>query len=182
MNSGKSDIKSKRAKLLQKKADKQRAITKPIQISSSEDEHPLPLPVQKRRSSTPTPHQSSQKFNVFNIDKLKKIEIDAKPALSNELVIEETTNDFPMQHTEARALFSYRLEGNESTKYVSDLYLDQRIKKIAEEEIVRANAEKEQKTGEKMEVIDAVDKENKEEGKEEVEEEKKERNRPIRYF
>lgn len=42
-----------------------------------------------------------------------------------------------MIHSDARSLFSYRIEGNESTKYVSDLYLEQRLKKIAEEQDAR---------------------------------------------
>jgi hypothetical protein len=53
--------------------------------------------------------------------------------VQKELLIEENTNEHPMQHTEARALFTYKIEGNDSTKYVSDLYLEQRVKKIAEE-------------------------------------------------
>jgi hypothetical protein len=50
MKSGKSDIKSKKAKLQDKKMDKTKPVIKPIQISSSEDEQPLPI--QKRRTST----------------------------------------------------------------------------------------------------------------------------------
>lgn len=58
-----------------------------------------------------------------------------------------------MQHGDARLLFSYRIEGQESSKYVSDLYLEQRIKKIAEEEQNRlaAIAEEEKKEEEKRE-------------------------------
>jgi hypothetical protein len=42
-----------------------------------------------------------------------------------------------MVHTDARSLFTYRIEGNESSKYISDLYLEQRLKKIAEEQDAR---------------------------------------------
>lgn len=58
-----------------------------------------------------------------------------------------------MQHNEARSLFSYRIEGHETSKYVSDLYLDQRLKKIAEEEQNRltAAAEEEKKEREERE-------------------------------
>lgn len=54
-----------------------------------------------------------------------------------------------MHHVEARALFTYRIEGNDSTKYVSDLYLEQRVKKMAEEEVAKVAAgEKQEKEGE----------------------------------
>lgn len=72
-----------------------------------------------------------------------------------------------MQHSDARALFSYRIEGQETSKYVSDLYLEQRIKKIAEEEQNRLNAQAE---------------EEKKESAEKEEEEKEERKRASRYF
>lgn len=74
MQSGKADIKSKKAKLGEKKQQKQKIIAKPIEISSEEEEQ-LPLPIQKRRSSQKNINQTPKHFNVFNIDRLKKIEI-----------------------------------------------------------------------------------------------------------
>lgn len=70
-----------------------------------------------------------------------------------------------MQHNDARALFSYRIEGHETSKYVSDLYLDQRIKKIAEEEQNRltAIAEEEKRESEKKEGKEGKDEEAEEE-------------------
>jgi hypothetical protein len=35
-----------------------------------------------------------------------------------------------MQHPEARALLTYKIDGTDATKYVSDLYLHQRVQKI----------------------------------------------------
>jgi anthranilate phosphoribosyltransferase len=88
------------------------------------------------------------------------------------LVVEENDKENPMQHTEARALFAYRIEGNESTKYVSDLYLEQRVKKMAEDELAKVASAIEEKKGEaKLE-----------EDNEDAKEEKEERKRAGRYF
>lgn len=77
MRSGKSEIKSKKAKLSEKQQRKQKLTVKPIEISSSEDEPPLPMPVQARRSpSRLPPADHPRTYNVFNIDRLRKVEVE----------------------------------------------------------------------------------------------------------
>jgi hypothetical protein len=77
MQIGKSDIKSKKDKLAEKKQQKKKLTVKPIEISSSEEELHQPIPIQTRRSPPKvTPTETNRRFNVFNIDRLKKIEID----------------------------------------------------------------------------------------------------------
>lgn len=112
MHGGKADIKSKKTKLQEKRQDKLKNIAKPIQISSEEEEQ-LPLPVQKRRSTSSAPQPQTKPFNLFNIDRLKKVEPDPLRTLQPlQLTVEENVRENPLQHTDARALFTYRIEGN----------------------------------------------------------------------
>jgi hypothetical protein len=77
MQIGKSDIKSKKDKLAEKKNHKKKLTVKPIEISSSEGESHKAIPIQTRRSPPKvTPTEKNRRYNVFNIDRLKKIEIE----------------------------------------------------------------------------------------------------------
>ena len=48
----------------------------------------------------------------------------------SELGVVEEIGSSPMHHSDARTLLSYKREGDASTKYVSDVYLHERVQKI----------------------------------------------------
>ena len=60
-----------------------------------------------------------------------------------EIGVVEEVGAQPMHHSDARALLSYKKEGDTSTKYVSDLYLQERVQKI---ELALGNLSRKQKT------------------------------------
>lgn len=69
--------------------------------------------IEKRRTKPAKQSDLPAKFNNINIDKLKRVEYEPNRAFldQKELLIEETNHDHPMQHSDARSLFSYRIEG-----------------------------------------------------------------------
>lgn len=76
MPSAKSDIQSKKTKQAEKEQRRQKMTVKPIEISSSEEEPPTNNKSnQTRNPPPPLVQQPPRKFNVFNIDRLKKIEV-----------------------------------------------------------------------------------------------------------
>lgn len=72
MRSGKSEIKSKRTKLQEKKNEKGRIASKAIELSSEED-LPADEKIEKRRAKPVKQGEPPAKYNNINIDKLKRV-------------------------------------------------------------------------------------------------------------
>lgn len=130
MSASKSSIKSKQAKQ-SPRAPRQLSRSAPTIEISSDSPSLDPLPIQKRRPTPLPAAPASLKINHFNQERFRKVDyVPASTPDTPSLLIVTCDAQDPMQHSETRALLTYKIDGTDATKYVSDLYLHQRVQKI----------------------------------------------------
>jgi hypothetical protein len=74
-----------------------------------------------------------KKYNEFNLDKMKKMSV-APVVLDQEdegLKIVETNEDYVEDVNNLRSLISYKVEGMDAIRYVSENHMKNRISQIA---------------------------------------------------
>ena len=91
----------------------------------------MALPIQKRRTDKQVNRDSPAQYNNFDLRKLKSVDYNYKSKEEEpRLCILQTAEQSQGEELLGKNLVSYRVEGSDDIKYVSDLYLNARVKKI----------------------------------------------------